>query len=65
MARKRYLTKTPLIEAREMFLEVVNSNNLAVEEITIDDAALDRITAEPVFAQMSSARTQIPSMAEA
>jgi putative molybdopterin biosynthesis protein len=54
MARKRYLTKTPLIEAREMFLEVVNPNNLAVEEITIDEAALDRITAEPVFARISS-----------
>jgi len=54
MARKRYLTKTPLIEAREMFLEVVNPNNLAVEEIVIDEAALDRITAEPIFAQISS-----------
>src|ERR1041384_1814079 len=54
MARKRYLKKTPLIEAREMFLESVNPHNLAVEEISIDEAALDRITAEPVFAKMSS-----------
>jgi putative molybdopterin biosynthesis protein len=54
MARKRYLKKTPLIEAREMFLESVNPHNLAVEEISIDEAALDRITAEPVFAQISS-----------
>ncbi len=54
MARKRYLKKTPLIEAREMFLAAVNPHNLAVEEISIDEAALDRITAEPVFAQISS-----------
>src|ERR1044072_2117466 len=54
MARKRYLKKTPLIEAREIFLESVNPHNLAVEEISIDEAALDRITAEPVFAQISS-----------
>jgi molybdopterin molybdotransferase/putative molybdopterin biosynthesis protein len=54
MARKRYLKKTPLIEAREMFLQVVTPSNLAVEEISIDEAALDRTTAEPVFAQISS-----------
>src|SRR5689334_5819943 len=54
MPRKRYLKKTPLIEARKMFLEVVNPQNLAVEEITIDEAALDRVTAEPIFAQISS-----------
>src|SRR5689334_20585315 len=54
MARKRYLKKTPLIEAREIFLELVDPSSLAVEEIAIDEAALDRITAEPVFAQISS-----------
>src|SRR5690242_21890630 len=54
MARKRYLKKTPLIEAREVFLEVVGPGNLAVEEIAIDEAALDRITAEPDFARISS-----------
>ena len=54
MSRKRYLKKTPLIEAREVFLEVVDPSTLAVEEIAIDEAALDRITAEPVFAQISS-----------
>src|SRR5678815_5573070 len=54
MARKRYLKKTPLIEAREIFLELVDPSSLAVEEIAIDEAALDRITAELVCAQISS-----------
>ncbi len=53
MARKRYLKKTPLSEARELFLSTVNPAALAIEEIAIDDA-LDRITAEPVFAKISS-----------
>ena len=53
MARKRYLTKTPLTEARELFLSKVNPARLATEEIAIDDA-LDRITAAPIFAKISS-----------
>ena len=53
MARKRYLTKTPLNEARERFLSIVHPAVLATEDIAIDDA-LDRITAEPVFAKISS-----------
>ena len=53
MARKRYLKKTPLTEARELFLSTVNPAVLATEEIAIDDA-LDRVTAEPVFAKISS-----------
>jgi putative molybdopterin biosynthesis protein len=53
MARKRYLKKTPLTEAREMFLATVEPSRLAVEEIAVDDG-LDRITAEPVFAKISS-----------
>jgi putative molybdopterin biosynthesis protein len=53
MARKRYLKKTPLSEARELFLSTVNPAALAIEEIAVDDA-LDRITAEPVFAKISS-----------
>ena len=53
MARKRYLKKTPLTEARELFLATVDSQGLAVEEIAVDDG-LDRITAEPVFAKISS-----------
>ncbi len=53
MARKRYLKKTPLTEARELFLSTVNPAQLAIEEIAIDDA-LDRITAEPIFAKISS-----------
>jgi putative molybdopterin biosynthesis protein len=53
MARKRYLKKTPLTEARELFLSTVDPSRLAVEEILVDDA-FDRITAEPVFAKISS-----------
>lgn len=53
MARKRYLKKTPLTEARTLFLSTVDPSRLATEEIPIDDA-LDRITAEPVFAKISS-----------
>jgi putative molybdopterin biosynthesis protein len=53
MARKRYLKKTPLAEARAMLLAVVDPTALAVEEIAVDDA-LDRITAEPIFARISS-----------
>lgn len=53
MARKRYLKKTALNEARELFLAAVDPAKLAVEEIAVEDG-LDRITAEPVFAKMSS-----------
>lgn len=53
MARKRYLKKTPLIEARELLLAAVEPDRLAVEEIAVEDG-LDRITAEPVFAKISS-----------
>jgi len=53
MARKRYLKKTPLAEARELFLSTVDPSRLAAEEIPIDDA-LDRITAGPIFAKISS-----------
>src|ERR1041385_8996015 len=53
MARKRYLKKTPLKDARELFLSRVDPAAPASEEIPIDDA-LDRITAEPVFAKISA-----------
>jgi putative molybdopterin biosynthesis protein len=53
MARKRYLKKTPLHEARETLLALADSTSLAVEEIPVKDA-LDRVTAEPVFAKISS-----------
>jgi putative molybdopterin biosynthesis protein len=53
MARKRYLKKTPLNEAREMFLASVDPSKLNVEEIPVGDG-LDRVTAEPVFAKISS-----------
>jgi molybdopterin molybdotransferase/putative molybdopterin biosynthesis protein len=53
MARKRYLKKTPLTDAREMFLATVDSSRLIIEEILVDEA-LDRITAEPIFAKISS-----------
>lgn len=53
MARKRYLKKTPLIEARELFLEAIDVSKLPSETIPVEDG-LDRITAEPVFAKLSS-----------
>ncbi|MBI1995097.1 MAG: molybdopterin biosynthesis protein [Deltaproteobacteria bacterium] len=53
MARKRYLKKTPLTEARALFLSTVDPARLASEEIAVEGAE-DRITAEPVFAKISS-----------
>jgi len=53
MARKRYLKKTPLTEARALFLSTVDPARLGSEEIPIDDA-LGRVTAQPVFAKISS-----------
>ena len=53
MARKRYLKKTPLAEARALFLSRVDGTRL--EEETVDvGQALQRITSEPVFARISS-----------
>jgi putative molybdopterin biosynthesis protein len=53
MARKRYLKKTPLDEARELFLAKIDPSRLVSEIVPVDDA-LNRITAEPVFANISS-----------
>ncbi|MPZ75339.1 MAG: molybdopterin biosynthesis protein [Deltaproteobacteria bacterium] len=53
MARKRYLKKTPLNQARELFLASVDPLTLQSENIPVDDA-LDCITAEAVFAKISS-----------
>jgi putative molybdopterin biosynthesis protein len=53
MARKRYLKKTPLPEARRMFLERVDSTRLETEPLPVDQA-LNRITAEATFAKISS-----------
>ena len=53
MARKRYLKKTPLKEARELFLAKVESSRIGNESIAVEEA-LDRITAQPVFAKISS-----------
>lgn len=53
MARKRYLKKTTLTEAREMLLSTVDPTRLTREEIAVEEA-LDRVTAEPVFAKISS-----------
>src|SRR5512132_3007091 len=53
MARKRYLKKTPLEEARKIFLAGIHSSKLASETVPVEDA-LNRITAEPVFAKISS-----------
>ena len=53
MARKRYLKKTPLKEAKELFLAKVEPSRVGNEFIAVEEA-LDRITAEPVFAKISS-----------
>jgi putative molybdopterin biosynthesis protein len=53
MARKRYLKKTPLKEAKELFLAKVEPSRIGNEFIMVEEA-LDRITAEPVFAKISS-----------
>jgi putative molybdopterin biosynthesis protein len=53
MARKRYLRKTPLQEARDSFLRVVDPSSVASEIITVEEA-LGRVTAEPLFAKISS-----------
>ena len=53
MARRRYLKKTPLKEARELFLAKVEPSRIGNEFIAVEEA-LDRVTAEPVFAKISS-----------
>ena len=53
MARKRYLKKTPLKEARELFLERLQTSEPKSEAVPVSDA-LHRITSEPVFAKVSS-----------
>ena len=53
MARKRYLKKTPLKEARELFLAKVEPSGIGNELIAVEEA-LDRVTAAPVFAKISS-----------
>jgi putative molybdopterin biosynthesis protein len=53
MARKRYLKKTALKEAQELFLGLIDPAKLQNETIPVDDA-LNRVTAEPVFARISS-----------
>ena len=53
MARKRYLKKTPLKEAREVFLASIDSAKLGSKTVPIEEA-LDRVTAGPVFAKISS-----------
>ena len=53
MARKRYLKKTPLAEAITLFLAGIDPAKLVSETVSVEDA-LHRITAEPVFAKISS-----------
>ena len=52
MARKKYL-KNPLKEARELFLERLQTSEPESEAVPVSDA-LHRITSEPVFAKVSS-----------
>ena len=53
MARKRYLKKTPLKEAQRIFLGRIDPALLGSEIIAVEEA-LGRITAEPIFAKISS-----------
>jgi putative molybdopterin biosynthesis protein len=53
VARKRYLKKTALNDARELFLAQIDASKLAAETIPVEEG-LGRITAEPVFAKLSS-----------
>ena len=53
MARKRYLKKTPLREARELFLRRFGPSRLETESVTVDQG-LNRVTAAAVFAKISS-----------
>ena len=53
MARKRYLKKTPLEEARALFLHCAGDTPLEDETVEVGQA-LRRITSEPVFAKTSS-----------
>jgi putative molybdopterin biosynthesis protein len=53
MARKRYLKKTPLKDAQELLLACIDPSKLNNETIAVEDA-LHRVTAEPVFAKISS-----------
>jgi len=53
MTRKRYLKKTPLKEALKLFLAGVDPLQLASETVPVVEAR-DRVTAEPIFAKISS-----------
>ena len=53
MARKRYLKKTPLVDARDAFLRRIDPARLPSEIIAVEDG-LDRVTAEAVYAKLSS-----------
>jgi putative molybdopterin biosynthesis protein len=53
MARKRYLNKTPLLEARQLFLSRFDASDLETETVAVDQA-LNRVTAAAIFAKISS-----------
>ncbi len=53
MARKRYLKKTPLREARELFIGRFDASRLETEIVPVEQG-LNRVTAEAVFANISS-----------
>src|SRR5713226_9607209 len=61
MARKRYLKKTPLKEAQELLLHRVDPSHLENVTVRVSDA-LHRITAEPVFARISSPHYHVAAM---
>jgi molybdopterin molybdotransferase/putative molybdopterin biosynthesis protein len=53
MARKRYLRKTPLREARELFIARFDASHLETETLAVENA-LNRVTAQAAFANISS-----------
>jgi putative molybdopterin biosynthesis protein len=53
MARKRYLKKTPLREARDLFISRFAPSDLETETVAVDQA-LNRVTAGAIFAKISS-----------
>jgi putative molybdopterin biosynthesis protein len=53
MARKRYLKKTPLNEARALFLSRFDPSRLETETIAVNHG-LNRVTAAAVFAKVSA-----------
>ena len=62
MKRNKYLNMKPLVAARDEFLGAFDWIGLAGSERLETAAALGRVTAEPVFARLSSPSYQSAAM---